>query len=1777
MFFSILSCEEGKNTYMPNVTCWKGVHYFYVVIGILMAIALYCISIFAVQTLIDFGLFQENNVNIKYTTSHDVYSVNIKTYFVLIYSVLKNQDISILWQWGVATLNLLLMGITLIHYMKIKPYLNTSIMKCELVSYLILFWSYLVLFICIILHSTDFNGGIYLFFAGVPFIIAICLTKGNNDFYIKELSTKTKQESQLILRIFTLLTLIKKIKYDREALLLIKGYMYVYEETCMMYRCPLKKLREEVGEDINVNTITFAERLSLFYQHIEIVFKNETKKYPNYLSLRIFYSFFLLKILKKKHCAIEQLEICIKNSYISRNTTLDKEFLIYKLKKFMDNHEEIFLNHNHNKEEIIDTLLFKKEMLNFKGLMKEVNLLYIEFWNILLLSSSENSENLEHLNNIGKKINRGINKINKSFISIQQIKNNDTDILGWYSDFLLNVMNDKRKSFFYKHLLNDILSKENALFSSNEIGEDAFLSNISNIHSSDNDYYILVSSLPESLGIITNLSLGICSMFGYTKKDIVGKKIDILLPEIMIKHHSKLLLEKSSYIKKEIISNEYAPGSYQYKSKEIISFAVTKSKYLIPISLKVRIIYNDNNDFSFVAKLIHTQNAYMYHKGFIGGSSLHYLGDGTLSECYIITNNEFIIQHFTPNAVTLLGLDSHSINGVTDITEYIKEFNEEVLRVYLEKDEKVPQQQQHKLKLHIKQQIQKDKYNNEPTVITWKKRELRENMKITIKNKFTQFKIYHKQHQTMSHLPGYDNNSDMPSTIGDAHSKFCLTVKEERINNTKVGYLFLMETVPDNMFKKVSTLQKGARDRFVSAKIVTHRNKFGNGTENIDKNYVPQAYSKFKLDLNEMSYKCNNLIGNLNSSSYNNNNNKEQSPKNESSIKQMALNKLNIIINKDKKRFIEGEEEYSNQESEEYSDDDDDERGSSSYYSMGDSFASRSSYKSDDIPNIKPTLTNPNFHRLINNVRNKQTVTFNPKDDQEEMYYHVQLDKIKLMVYDFKLNTFIEKNNPRLSQVEIQKISKNNKLNSQNTNKTENVVNVISPEGENRTRKDFNMQSQDIIRNDEYSLDTFLDSITNLSQNDLLLKQIEKSLSKKETQPSILQLARISAVTILSLLFIGIGLIIFGLYMFSHLEENVIVVEKSLDLIFNLILGQFYVKELVLVNNVNYTNYSRDPSILLNDSINRIIPIYEGNNEKLTYLIATFSPLRNASREKIKAPTIQMEYVKRDYTVGTYYVPIYSAYSQVNTALYHITKLNITQITPTQKDLFFYMRNGMNSVFAGIQMYNDIHIKELIYNINTFCLYIIILICGCVVLFIMNFLALIFSYDKVAERKESYLEVFFDIGKNSIEASLESCEFFNKKMQSELNNEKEHETGEDDYSFRIISHNYANETDDVNDNNNNNSNSNSNSGKGMSSRHKLNHKRRERNATRDTKLIKIKIFCALFLLFAFLLCIELLLNSDLKKVSTYVDLFQQFVNLHISNLYLYNFLREYAFDITLPVFNMPAENFSNEINKLYAEFRNKERRVMENINQFPSEFMKLYNDIYETDICNFAEELFKYGSSCDDFLNGAARFGLQSIIISFIEEIRQIKNFFALYEQARQSYSFEYNLTLVGTERENEKWPHGANDTVIEKYILLNPIKLFNLKEFSILNKALIYYLQPSYMALVDKMTECIFSKIKSSTEIDIILISCFIFLSILWFFAYFVPFVNGLSQIIYKTKNMLNIIPKHVLLKIPNITKVLDIVSTTMNKASSPNDNVQKKVTQNYNYSYDLSNNYWS
>ena len=55
-------------------------------------------------------------------------------------------------------------------------------------------------------------------------------------------------------------------------------------------------------------------------------------------------------------------------------------------------------------------------------------------------------------------------------------------------------------------------------------------------------------------------------------------------------------------------------------------------------------------------------------------------------------------------------------------------------------------------------------------------------------------------------------------------------------------------------------------------------------------------------------------------------------------------------------------------------------------------------------------------------------------------------------------------------------------------------------------------------------------------------------------------------------------------------------------------------------------------------------------------------------------------------------------------------------------------------------------------------------------------------------------------------------------------------------------------------------------------------------------------------------------------------------------------------------------------------------------------------------------------------------------------------------------------------------------------------------------------------------------------------------------FFLVWIPFLRNLNSIIYKTKNMLSIIPKEVLANLSNIDKLLDMEKTNMNGNNNQN-----------------------
>ena len=99
--------------------------------------------------------------------------------------------------------------------------------------------------------------------------------------------------------------------------------------------------------------------------------------------------------------------------------------------------------------------------------------------------------------------------------------------------------------------------------------------------------------------------------------------------------------------------------------KTIQTFAKTKMKYLVPIKMKISLVASEEGNIFGVSRIIAQNFSLMANEEQI---------------VYILTDNELIVQNFTPNAPKLLCLDSSSINNNLEITEYIKEFKQDFLK-----------------------------------------------------------------------------------------------------------------------------------------------------------------------------------------------------------------------------------------------------------------------------------------------------------------------------------------------------------------------------------------------------------------------------------------------------------------------------------------------------------------------------------------------------------------------------------------------------------------------------------------------------------------------------------------------------------------------------------------------------------------------------------------------------------------------------------------------------------------------------------------------------------------------------------------------------------------------------------------------------------------------------------------------------------------------------------------------------------------------------------------
>jgi hypothetical protein len=1399
--FKCVDATDGSgnkiNFYAPTITCWAGAHYVHVILSIIVSIAFVLICVIVQLTYYETKT-STHNQSAKSSSKSDVFMLLCKIISVLLFGFIENKSS----QWILIIVIFFLSAFMFISYYEERPYYSDKIMKVYLVCTGLYLWTITCLLLGKILEFSFFNGSLPMFFLGTPIIIAIILTNYDNKLSILLTNINKFQKGEKVIKqVNYFLELVDKRDFDRNSKVLLKGYIYMFEESCTFQDCALKKYLYSIEH--NMDTVVF------LMQHAESLYQTGISKFPNCTALRVSFAFFLLERMNKK--AQANLELLNTEKYSPR---FEEQFIIYRYKKLLEEQSSEVGDADDNLD-VVSNIAYKNHFNQFKNSITKVATLYMDFWSLLLNPNQDNNEDLAKLNDYGSKINVLVEEINDHFDKMQKLKHNDQEVIRYYSDFLFDILNDKEKGAQFKSRLSELDGTKQNYDEVNLMNID-----INALQSSDEYQYVIMSAQPEKMGTISNISLGLCSNFGYTRSEIIGKNIEAVMPEVFHKQHRKMLAEKINDYKK-IAMNAQASKNFKPNFKDVNSFGKNKSRYLVPFSFKVTYVpNNDTNDSVFLGKV--SQDVYN-----VGSNN------SSQQTCYILTNVGLIIQNFTANAINILGLNSNAINnGNMEITRFVKEFQEEFMKFNVDIDDRTPDQM-----LMIKRHVLMTKFRN-PTPITWRKLEEGKSKSGLIDMPVDQSGISKGTKQSRIQK---DNKFLLRQQKSLSEETIIMSIQDIHLLGSLEAYAFKFEVVSQNKDQdtkganandKAIIFGKGGDPQLVSNSEVanlnigkeitrqideTNKETPGNVTDDgalrIDKSFVPEKGWNFHLDPKKMSFTVN--------------------PKNldelREVIKEEALKKIAVnrepTVNESLEESDYSSEDYSKEESKDYSEESSVESEKSAKRRVGDE------------------------------------------------YFRINFNNIKFLIYDNKKETLIEVTDwVKDSQVEFKKTEDFKK-------KEEEVV-----------KQEQNAEKKENLEGVEEEV------VGDQGKEGILIKQIEYALSKEESQPTITRMKWISFFVFLICVGIASLFLVLFLNAMSWVIENVLLVYDTYDLIENTIYGIFHTRELVLLNNPKYTNIYQPSADYVKNNTDVLLGLFASSHDLLTNVITTFLTFSEEDDYLLNNKTIFTTILQDDLSVKKFNLTLSSSFIETNTALYHTAHLSINSIIMTNKDIFFYLYNSLNDVSQELFSHALIFIQELGYNATSFQSTFLYIFIGATLFAITAYFVISMAYVAVEKRKESYLEVFFEIGGNVIKNSLEKCENFSKKIQSDNLSDA---TSNFDKTELIEENNQQQVSTAV-------------------KKQSLT-KKRKTNNSKEARIIKAKLGSGMFLLSAFFFVVYFIYKTYLDTVQVYAEVYKNVCLEQSQYLKLFNTLREYFFDYMAFVDSTPVYTHVNDdLNSIYA-------------------------------------------------------------------------------------------------------------------------------------------------------------------------------------------------------------------------------------------------------------------
>ena len=1826
-----------QNYNVDDMHCWTNTHFTVMVALSIISTIVFVIICTVVQMIFYETKTSDKITGAKTNSNADLVSLAVKIALIMIYSFLV-WDKHL--HWIVVSLTLFCGFIQFYVYWIERPFYEEYMNTAFLIHTGIFFWSTVVLFALKVLEHAQFNGGVYVFIIGTPIVVCIIITQRDHRFNLLMQNINKFQNGGAVLKqIRYFLELVDNKYKDRKSNILLKGYIYLHEDYCTLAECPLKKYLKEterceksVNMNMNMNTnvnctqtgycmesvnnlhtsgpvltamggagttLLNSGNLSsslgnvhneadvFLMQYAMSMYQNGISKFPSCTSLRMSYAFFLMERMNNSKKSLIELKNCEKYA-----PSFEEEFIIYRFtqnnkSQSTANDAAIAVDDNYSDDDadnedldIISNIAYRNYYNTFKGCLISVTDIYMEFWSLLLNHSHTSEDDLAKMNDYGEKINKLIAEIKRNYTEMEKLKYNDEEVLVLYSDFFEDILNDKSQAEIYRKRLLDIQGNTTLLRDSGGVFNDK--REMTGLPHLDEFEYIFLSAEGANIGTIIKASLGICVMFGYSQNDLVGKHIDFIMPDMYQELHKQLLnikLNKYKTIMNSNMKNNGVKTSMRGTTtyKEIFAFGKNKLKHAVPFAMKVTLMYTQDQSELFFASKIMNDDLYNDIHMKLPSPGVPPIINFNMKVCYVLTDLDFIIQYYTPNAIKFLGLKSNS-SGNMDITKSISDFNNNEERYDLTK--------------MTKSEIYKEKYF-EPKLIIWKTALTEEEEEPVFHIESTTDKLNIKRLANYSRklvLNGDSSVNDVNNVNGrkghiplkrqrNKEDYFMLGVSEVNILGQGVGYVFRFE---------LTDLEENEVDCFDDKEFFNNGNTPSSSKKHckvagevhcveINPMYIPEINKKFDLDTRMLAFVPQDIINNINNSSESSEDDggdgKDTQMDWHMKLRTYANEKINrfkaqILAQKNKSVISENSSE-DDDDSDNDNDNGDSSEGSGSSSCEDDNsnsnskvnndsenaFNSSANVHSSSILSIINSQNDNQFNiQLTNDNNNNNTSTshastLNPllllSDRDSSLtklnslnllekkkhlqthinntvydYYHVAcISDIKFSIYDFKQRRLIDiPCIKRESQVEYKKTEICSKIHSTLQNKFDNT-NDNSLNYYNNNTKGSNAINSNNNNNDNQS-------------NPVIIRQIEYALRKEEFQPEIIKIRWISIITVLTLTTISIVLFYLILSNIKDTKENFHIISDLHALISNIITGIYYIRELTLLYNHSYrtTLYDKDFSKRnITSSLNDLF-IYSYKLQQ--HILTTNMNLHHNRKNLLLEGSTTVHAIKDDLTVISIDLSINAAITQLFTSMYIIANDNVNTNLPLNNFYFFYLHNDYIPVIESLRINMNSFMREYKDNIMYFTKqHFVIFIIICVVL-VVSGVSIKIMYDKIISRKGSYLEVFFEIDDNVCKKALTKCDNYAKVLRPVSGNELD--SDDDD--------------DEVNDIAN-----------GVSRSHKKhqqkhNNERRvvskQKHLTIDNSkniLFIIGIIAVYSVYVVYFLGVVLSFHSALGNMETYSKMYN--ITAFKSHIYLSVFdkLREYFFDYNMPydysTFTLNQDEINNVLGNIHKYQKNE--NVIFNVNKLPSSYKKVYHQLHKNNLCNYTGDLFinSYNDNylinnkfdCSLFTGNSSDYGIDVLVSYYIEQCRNQKY---NYDQLVLEYyhkGYTFNNTLYGTHLENE-----TNSVRFDN--ALHPFQIFNNVDVLRLSVIRMYYIRPVFDYALTQFHEAITKYWNDVNAIYTVVMIIMLIGIVLFYLIVWRPFENKLNQDVYKTKNMLSIIPKEVLASLRNINNILNI-----------------------------------